>query len=137
MDTINYSANPANKIATSIFADLRIFDKNKYSVGRQFQILYKGRSLGIVEIKSIVCFHYEGERAINETTAFLAFAKPLEHVKKILQKFYSPIYEKTVLCFLSLEWITRDIEYQEALLKDWWQAQKEQHTPTPQTSFQF
>lgn len=134
---INFSSNPVRHIGTTVFADLRLYDKSKHIVGAQCEIQYRGKSLGICEVKSVVGFHYNGDQSINETTAWLSFNKPLDQVKKMLAGFYSPLFDNSRFAFITLEWITRDIPYQEALIKDWWEEQREKNGATAQGSFRF
>lgn len=137
MNTLTFYKNPVSKIGTPIFSDLRLYDATKHIIGALFTVIYKGSIIGSVEIKTLVCFHFEGEKCINETTAWLSFGKPLQEVKKMLTQFYPHTQPGTVFTFLSLEWTHRNIELQEALLKDWWADQRSQHTPNPQASFNY
>lgn len=134
---INFYSNPVRNIGTPLFADLRLYDKTKHIAGAQCEINYRGRSLGTCEIKSVVVFNYEGERCINETTAWLSFNKPLDQVKKLLGQYYSPLQPDSRFAFITLEWVIRDIKYQESLLKDWWQHERESFGHTPQSAFSF
>jgi hypothetical protein len=120
-----FSSNPVRHIGTPMFADMRLYDRESHQVGSIFEIHYRGQSLGTAEIKAFVVFTFSGERSINETTAYLSFNKPLQQVRKMLQSFYSPLTETAHFAFITLEWKTRNIEYQQALLRDWWAAEQE------------
>jgi len=137
MNTLTFYRNPVNKIGAPIFSDLRIYDEQKHLQGALLNVVYKGNVIGGVEIKAFVCFFFEGERCINETTAWLSFAKPLPEVKKILTQFYPGIQPNTKMAFLTLKWVDRNIKMQEALLKDWWEEQRSQYMPKPQIDIDF
>lgn len=120
-----FSSNPVRHIGTTIFADLRLYDRDKYQVGSILEIQYRGQELGTAEIKAFVVFTFSGERSLNETTAYLSFGKSLQQVRKMLQSYYSPLAETAHFAFITLEWKTRNIDYQEALLKEWWTIERE------------
>lgn len=122
MHTITFSNNPIQKCTANIFADLRLFDNQKHIVGTLCEIQYRGKPLGTAEIKSFVCFHFGN---INDTVSILSFNKNAAAAKAMLTRFYSDVNEKTVFAFIAFEWQTRNIEYQEELLHEWWNSQRE------------
>lgn len=131
MHTTTFSNNPVQKCTASLFADLRLYDRNKHCAGEVIDIHYKGQSIGTAKILSFVCFHHEN---INDTISLLSFNKPASIVKTMLSRFYSPVTEKTVFVFLVMEWQTRNIELQEPLLQEWWTSQREANHKSNQAS---
>jgi hypothetical protein len=127
---LSFSANPVNKCASQVFADIRQFDKDKHFPGAKVEIWYRGQNLGQAEIKSIVHFHYEN---INDSISFMAFGKESLSVKAMLSRFYSPVQPKTIFTFIVMEWAARNIPAQEALMADWWSGLAENYKNPAQT----
>lgn len=125
MNYLTYSSSPDTKLCTKLFADLRLQDKQKLAIGSQVCIMYRNQPLGVAKIISTVDFYFEN---INESICQLSFNKPAASVKIMLSRFYANVGPKTIFTFLVLEWVTREIEYQESLLKPFWETQRESNT---------
>lgn len=130
MSHLSFSANPVNKCASQIFSDIRLLDKEKHVPGAKLDIWYRGQNLGQVQIKSVVHFFHEN---INDSISFLAFGKESISVKAMLSRFYSPVQPKTIFTFMVMEWVSRNIPAQEALMADWWGGLSENYKNPAQT----
>lgn len=127
---LSFSANPVNKCASQIFADIRLLDKEKYIHGAKVDIWYRGQNLGQAEIKSTVNFFHMD---INDSISFLAFGKESLSVKAMLSRFYPTVQPKTIFTFIVMEWVNRNIPAQEALMADWWSGLAENYKNPAQT----
>lgn len=117
MNKISFSQNPIGRIVGDYFTDIRLKDTNKFYTGAQLEIEYRGRSLGVAEVREVVHFYHKN---INEAISILSFGRSASHVKAMLAAFYKPVDPETQFAFIVLEWKLRNTSLQEIHMKPWW-----------------
>lgn len=117
MHRLNFSQNFNGKFLCDVFTDVRPYDYERFEEGRLFEIIYKGKCIGLAEL--------EGKRPLNvsdikDSTAMVIIGSSAGYLKKLLNNFYPGTTESTPLYMLFFKWKQRYKEAHEELFKEWW-----------------
>jgi hypothetical protein len=117
MQSINYSSNFNGKLFSDCWGDVRLHNEDKFVAANSIQVLYKGKEIGLAQIVAVRSFEF---RQIRDVLSFLDCGKPSYYLASVLQKFYGPLQPTDLLDHVVLKYTHRNIELQQALLREWW-----------------
>lgn len=100
MTDIPFSFNWNNKLQCNAFTTIRP-QASKYKVGEKYNILLKGKLLGIAEIKEIKLVKFD---QFNNFIAYIDTGYSLEEMKDILRKMYRENAETITYQFILLHY---------------------------------
>ena len=120
MNQLNFSSNPHGKLFLEFFQDCRLQDEEKYLIGNVFEIVLRGKLLGVAKIVALRPFVYG---KIADTFSFMNCSKHAAYQAAVLNKFYQHecvLQPDTRLVQIVFQYTERNIEVQQGLLQEWW-----------------
>lgn len=122
---LKFSTNPNGKLFSDIFGDIRLADYEKFQAGNIIEIKLKKDVIGKVKVIGAKDFSFV---RLTDTIAHMNCGREASYQARMLKSFYEGIGDDSQLMHIVFKWVTRNMELQEALMADWWQAKRDQFT---------
>lgn len=119
MIQLDFSTNPNGKLFCDIFHEIRI-NSQALATGVKCEIMHKGMFLGYAEILAVKNFQFS---RLDDSDAYVNCGFPAPYQAALLNRYYNAgrlLPSDTIFSKLTLNYITRNMEATNILLKDYW-----------------
>ncbi|MES2457210.1 MAG: hypothetical protein V4594_16770 [Bacteroidota bacterium] len=128
---LKFSSNPNGKLLGDIFGDIRLADYEKFQSGNIIEIKLKKDVIGKAQVIGYKDFAFT---RLTDTLSHMNCGREAAYQAKLLKNYYQGLGDDSQLMHIVFKWVARYMEFQEALIADWWQSKRDQY-PHNLTSF--